>query len=138
MGTWGIGPFDNDLAADFADELDELAEQARHGALRGALGAAAEESGYLEATDADVALAAAAVVAAARPGAMALAPAYGPEQQVPAPPPELVRLAARALDRIVGADSELKEWWDETADGKAWLDETVRLRRVLTEGQPLP
>ncbi|MFC8840104.1 DUF4259 domain-containing protein [Streptomyces griseoincarnatus] len=24
MGTWGTGPFDSDLAADFVDELEEL------------------------------------------------------------------------------------------------------------------
>ncbi|MEU2503063.1 DUF4259 domain-containing protein, partial [Streptomyces pseudogriseolus] len=27
MGTWGTGPFDSDLAADFVDELDGLTSQ---------------------------------------------------------------------------------------------------------------
>lgn len=27
MGTWGTGPFDSDLAADFVDELERLTHQ---------------------------------------------------------------------------------------------------------------
>ncbi|MEV0982118.1 DUF4259 domain-containing protein [Streptomyces sp. NPDC049915] len=27
MGTWGTGPFDSDLAADFVDELEGLTHQ---------------------------------------------------------------------------------------------------------------
>ncbi|MBE1602676.1 DUF4259 domain-containing protein [Streptomyces stelliscabiei] len=27
MGTWGTGPFDNDRAADFVDELEGLTRQ---------------------------------------------------------------------------------------------------------------
>ncbi|WP_222720583.1 DUF4259 domain-containing protein [Actinomadura sp. HBU206391] len=37
MGTWGIGPFDNDTAADFAGNLDDLTEDERPVAIREAL-----------------------------------------------------------------------------------------------------
>jgi hypothetical protein len=33
MGTWDVGPFDNDTAGDFCDALDEVAEGERKGIL---------------------------------------------------------------------------------------------------------
>ncbi|MEV8597829.1 DUF4259 domain-containing protein [Streptomyces sp. NPDC052012] len=32
MGTWGTGPFDSDLAADFVDELEGLSVFSSHSA----------------------------------------------------------------------------------------------------------
>ena len=37
MGTWDIGPFDNDTAADFGGDLDEAAWEERVSVIRGAL-----------------------------------------------------------------------------------------------------
>ncbi|MCX5297949.1 DUF4259 domain-containing protein [Streptomyces sp. NBC_00193] len=37
MGTWDIGPFDNDTAADFGGDLDEAAAGEREGVVRGTL-----------------------------------------------------------------------------------------------------
>ncbi|MET9399439.1 DUF4259 domain-containing protein [Kitasatospora sp. NPDC002965] len=34
MGTWGIGPFEDDTAADFADTLDETALDERENLIR--------------------------------------------------------------------------------------------------------
>ena len=41
MGTWDIGPFDNDVAADFSGNLDDLPQDRRAEALRTALHKAA-------------------------------------------------------------------------------------------------
>jgi hypothetical protein len=45
MGTWDIGYFDNDIAADFAGGLDDAAPQERAGLLRVALERAARNPG---------------------------------------------------------------------------------------------
>lgn len=36
MGTWDVGPFDNDTAADFCGDLEEAAAGEREGVVRGA------------------------------------------------------------------------------------------------------
>ncbi|HEY9374605.1 DUF4259 domain-containing protein [Streptomyces sp.] len=41
MGTWGIGPFDNDTAADFAGDLDGAAVDVRVSMIRSVLESAA-------------------------------------------------------------------------------------------------
>ncbi|WP_344443245.1 DUF4259 domain-containing protein [Kitasatospora nipponensis] len=37
MGTWDIGPFENDMVADFADALDEVTEDGREALVRATL-----------------------------------------------------------------------------------------------------
>ncbi|HEX8426760.1 DUF4259 domain-containing protein [Hymenobacter sp.] len=60
MSTWGYYTFDNDAAADFAEDFLENPNEA---VLYEALATAAEEEGQLELEDASVALAAAEIVA---------------------------------------------------------------------------
>lgn len=72
MGTWGIGPFDNDTAADFAYKLDAAALNERAGLVRGVLTRTATTSGYL--TEAQQAVAVAALIAAQCPVACPLIP----------------------------------------------------------------
>ncbi len=60
MGTWGIGPFDNDTAADFAGDLDEAPMEQREAMIRRVLKRAAEPADYLITPDAERAVAAAA------------------------------------------------------------------------------
>ncbi|MFC8095227.1 DUF4259 domain-containing protein [Streptomyces sp. NPDC057301] len=64
MGTWGVHPFDNDTAADFANDLDDAAMAERQSLVRRALLRAAGDRDYLEAPEAEEAVAAAALVAA--------------------------------------------------------------------------
>ncbi|MEV3957011.1 DUF4259 domain-containing protein [Streptomyces albogriseolus] len=66
MGTWGIGPFDNDAAADFAAGLDEAGPERRVAMIRDVLVRTIDATGWL--ADADEAVAAAALVAARCPG----------------------------------------------------------------------
>ncbi|CAN3985077.1 DUF4259 domain-containing protein [Kitasatospora purpeofusca] len=133
MGTWDIGHFDNDSAADFAGSLDEAAAGEREGMLRRALTLAADTGAedYLDSDEAVEAVAAAALVAAQCPGGEPVTTAYGPDEPLPVLPADLRPLAAEALDRVLADESELAELWDETADGPAWRRAVRELRGVL-------
>lgn len=48
MGTWDIGPFENDMAADFAYTLDETAPDKREGLVRATLSRTIQAQDYLE------------------------------------------------------------------------------------------
>jgi hypothetical protein len=133
MGSWGDGPFENDTAADWSAELDAAAPGDRAEVIRAALASAAETDAYLDADLAQAAIAAAAVVAAQRPGGPPLDPSYAPQLiadgivlELPA---EIRELAVAALDRIGSDDSELRELWDEAPAFAAQLD---NLRNSLT------
>ena len=52
MGACGLGPFDNDTACDWGYALDEATLGERSAVLRKALTAAADETGYLDHTEA--------------------------------------------------------------------------------------
>ncbi|MFD9063529.1 DUF4259 domain-containing protein [Kitasatospora purpeofusca] len=133
MGTWDIGHFDNDTAADFCAGLDEVAEEEREGLVRRALTLAADTGAedYLDYDEAVEAVAAAALVASQCPGGAPVTSAYGPEKPIPALPADLRPLAAAALDRVVTEESELAELWDEGGEGSAWRRTVRELRDVL-------
>lgn len=118
MGTWGSGPFENDRAADWVQDLDDADDLALAiDALERVRG-----SQYVDADDATTAIAAAEVIAAigGRPHAnlpedvrrwvttndIALDPEHSEE-------------AAAGVARIRGEDSELAELWAEE-DASAW------------------
>ncbi len=62
MGTFGFGPFDNDVALDFLDEVEDAPPQERAGLLRGAMDQVLGVCGHVPATRMSEAIAAAAVV----------------------------------------------------------------------------
>ncbi|MFJ9713993.1 DUF4259 domain-containing protein [Streptomyces sp. NPDC101234] len=129
MGTWDVGPFDNDTAADFCGDLDEAAAGEREGIVRATFVCVIDTADYLEAPASDVAVAAAALVAAQCPGGEPADPVYGPKE----PLPDLTGLrdlALRALDRVMTEPSELLELWDEP-DGAPWRANVRQLRNVL-------
>ncbi|MEW2136547.1 DUF4259 domain-containing protein [Streptomyces sp. NPDC005409] len=134
MGTWDVGPFDNDTAADFCGDLDEAAAGEREGIVRGILTRVIDTAGYLEAPVSEQAVAAAALVAAQCPGGEPADPVYGPEE----PLPDLTGLrdlALQALDRVMTNPSELMDLWAES-DGGPWRVNVRRLQNVLLP-QPL-
>ncbi|WP_116100817.1 DUF4259 domain-containing protein [Amycolatopsis thermalba] len=133
MGTGGIGHFDNDEAADFANELDDLPAGERVALIRTTLETAADDSGYLEAPEGMLAVAAAALVASQVPDGDPVDDSYGPEEPLPALPAGLRPLAVRAIDRVLGEKSELDELREEP-DRPSWLAEIDRLRTVLAAG----
>jgi hypothetical protein len=137
MGTWDFGPFDNDPAADFAGDLDEAAAEERAGLVVAVLERALASGGYLAGKEGEVAVAAVALVAAQCPGGEPVDPSYGPKRPIPGLDARWVGLALRALDRVLGPDSELVELWDDSGEGERWQDRTARLRRVLEGNDPV-
>lgn len=122
MGTWGIGTFENDTACDFAGEV---ADGGGFASLEKALDRVeAVGGGYLEASDAAEALAAADIIARLRgnPGEQT---AYTEtiDQWVgrqPSPPQELVEKARRCVSRILADPSEIVELWQDTDEFDVW------------------
>ncbi|MET8695333.1 DUF4259 domain-containing protein [Streptomyces bauhiniae] len=129
MGTWDVGPFDNDAAADFCSDLDEAITQEREGIIRGVLTHVINAVDYLEAPESERAVAAAALVAAQSPGGEPADPVHGPEE----PLPDLTGLrdlARQALDRVTTEPSELMELWAES-NGAPWHAVVRQLRNRL-------
>jgi Domain of unknown function (DUF4259) len=120
MGTWDKGPFDNDAAADFAQDLDDAAPGDRAELIREALAGAADNAEHLDSSDACVAIAAAAIVASQQPGGPEVDSSYGPDFLIDGGsielPEDFVELALRAIARVLDDDSEWRELWEE-ADG---------------------
>ncbi|MFJ2101387.1 DUF4259 domain-containing protein [Streptomyces anulatus] len=136
MGTWDIGPFDNDTAADFADELDEAAPEEREAMIRGVLKRAAGPADFLGIYDGERAVGAAALVAAQHPDCDPACSNYGPSEPLPELPADLRMLAVDALDQVVSNRSELAELWAEAANWPKWRQDITRLRDVLDPPVP--
>jgi hypothetical protein len=133
MGTWDIGHFDNDTAADFSGDLDDAPQGKRAELIRVALTDVVRTEDYLDSDEAVVAVAAAALVAAQCPGGEPVTTAYGPDKPLPELPVEMRGLAVQALDRVVTEPSELLELWTEGGDGAQWKEGIGRLRAVLAQ-----
>ncbi|MEU1695687.1 DUF4259 domain-containing protein [Streptomyces hirsutus] len=136
MGTWDIGPFDNDTAADFGGDLDDAAMEERESMIRSVLKRAANPADELDAPDAERAVAAASLVVAQHPDGEPACSTYGPSEPIPALPPNLRTLAVDALDQVVSEPSELAELWGDAPDGPKWRQGITRLRDVLDP--PIP
>ncbi|MFI1867497.1 DUF4259 domain-containing protein [Streptomyces jumonjinensis] len=134
MGTWDVGPFDNDTAGDFCDALDAAATGERERIIRDTLLQAIGTVGCLDAPASEEAVAAADLVAAQCPDSDPADPDYGPEQ----PLPDLTGLrsvAAQALARVMSEPSELMELWDRSHGGP-WRATVDRLQRALLPQPP--
>ena len=135
MGSWAAGPFDNDTAADWCGELDDTAPERRPALVERALRAVLDEPGYLDSDLAVEAVAAAAVIAAHRPGAAPVDSPYAPDFLTGggrADLPERFRpLAVQVLDRVVADESELAELWAEAGEPNEFLAEVASLRAAL-------
>ena len=131
MGAWGPGVFENDDASDWVWELeDDTDGSVLTEALRLVADAPAEE--YVEAPESCNALAAAEIVAAARGRLGASLPTEAAAwiaANAHVVDDQMLALARAAVERV-GADSELKELWDEAAD-PAWAAAVAELRARL-------
>jgi hypothetical protein len=67
MGTWGTGPFDSDLAADFVDELEGLTPRQVIDVLERAFRRVTDSAARVDGGDGAEAVAAAALVASTVP-----------------------------------------------------------------------
>ncbi|HSM83145.1 MAG TPA: DUF4259 domain-containing protein [Nodosilinea sp.] len=133
MGTWSVDAFGNDDAADWAFELADSADLSL---VEAAIDGALAEGDYLDAPEAAIALAATEVLARLngqwgdRNAYTAPADAWVEQIEV-RPTPELLGRARAAIDRILGADSEMAELWQDSDDYEAWLASVQDLRSRL-------
>ncbi|WP_455755220.1 DUF4259 domain-containing protein [Streptomyces nigra] len=92
MGTWGTGPFDSDLAADFVDELEGLTHQQVIDVLERAFHRVTDSRERVDGGDGAEAIAAGALVASTLPDSpIVIDPDDGPAEPLPALPPPFVR-----------------------------------------------
>ena len=133
MGTWDAGPFDNDSAADFANDIDDAPEDQRVAVIRAELLAAVENDAYLDLDEGAPAVAAAALVAHRLPGGAQFTPnGYGHEVPIPDLPPSFVPLAISAVERVLGDRSELAALWSEDMRAqRQWHTSMQQLKSVL-------
>jgi Domain of unknown function (DUF4259) len=136
MGTWDIGPFDNDDAADFANDLDDASMQARIEMIGAVLERVADPAGDdSQLSDAPRAVAASALIAAQHPGGASVDPIYGPSTPMPQFPAYLRDLAINALDCVMTKPTWLAEAWDESPKGSEWHRTISDLCKVLDPPQ---
>jgi hypothetical protein len=127
MGAWGFLPFENDDALDWLDQLEGGGAELVRGALTKA------DTGYLEAQEGSVAVAAAEITSACQGSSLEDLPenvaswvtAHGAELG-----PEDVELALQAVARVAGDESELAELWDD-ADEPEWRESLTELSERL-------
>ncbi len=131
MGTWGAGSFDSDDASDFIIEFERRGVKALFDAFD------AVKVSYLEAPEAQRAIAAAEIVAIVTgksgPSVSNLQIAFGLHaDSVTRELPTLVNHAVQSIQRIMSENSELAELWEE-AGSSEWLlavdDLLVRLTK---------
>lgn len=135
MGTWDVGPFDNDTAADWCVDLGDARPQRRPEMIREALKAVVEEPDYIGSEDAFVAIAAAAIVASQRTDGVTIDSPYAPDfltqGGVLELPEDLAALAAQALERVTGDESEWRDLWDDAGDLDNALAEIEPIKYAL-------
>lgn len=132
MGTWGTGPFDNDLAADLVDELEGLSHQQVIDALARAFQRVTDSGERVDGGDGAEAVAAGALVASTLPDSLiVIDPDDGPSRPLPELPASLRSLARLALGRVLQDGSELAAGWVDSADADQWRQEVRQILRAL-------
>ncbi|HEV7404987.1 MAG TPA: DUF4259 domain-containing protein [Chthoniobacteraceae bacterium] len=132
MGAWDATSFGNDTANDWAYDLEKSHDLSYVDTTLEKILEAGDD--YIDASDAEEAIAAAEVLAWLR-GRPTPVNAYTEKvaEWVAAhpiqPPPAIVQKALAALDRIEGASSELPALWEGDAD---WAASMADLRARLT------
>lgn len=131
MGAWSTDSFGNDTACDWAYGLEGTSDLSLvENTIEDVLGTGGE---YLEAPEAEEAIAAAEVVARLQ-GNWGVRNAYTEpadawvEQIKLTPPAELAQKARAAIDRILTEPSELKELWEESDESDAWKESVTELK----------
>jgi hypothetical protein len=134
MGTWSHEPFGNDGANDWAYGLDEVSDLSLiEQTIDRVLESGAE---YLDASDAEEAIAAVEVVAHLL-GRGTQHDSYTKKVQEWArkvtakPNPALRNKARQVLQRVVSENSELQELWSESNEADLWLASIHQLRKAL-------
>lgn len=137
MGTWDVGSFDNDDAADWAYELEDCGDlSVIENSIAGVLDPGDD---YVDAPVAAEAIAAIEVLArlqgnwGERSSYTETVDAWVERVQLPVPA-ALAKQAVQALDRIIGEQSELRELWEESEEFDAWMASVAALRSRVRTG----
>ncbi|MFD3330392.1 DUF4259 domain-containing protein [Streptomyces sp. NPDC058701] len=110
MGTWGTGPFDSDMAADFVDGLAGMSTEQVGEATTRAFQRVVDSGSRVDGGDGAEAIAAAALLACQIPGShVVIDPDDGPAEPLPVLPISLRPEAGRALRRVLEDGSEMAE-----------------------------
>ena len=133
MGTWGIGSFENDDAADF---MIDVLDSGDLSLIREVLDNVLTSTEYVEARDAALAIVAAEIATAALGRATLAA-----QQEAgladwlarirPTIDDNLRQQAVNALRRILAEHSELRELWEDTGDFQDWEATVMDLEQQL-------
>ncbi|MBW8847804.1 MAG: DUF4259 domain-containing protein [Burkholderiales bacterium] len=135
MGAWSHEPFANDTASDWVDVLMDATNLSH---IEATLDRVLEASdSYVEATDAEEAVAAVAVVAQLLGRSP---PITGGPEGLQAwitgvgvrPSAALLDKARRVVDRVLAEDSELAELWDDSESAADWRTSMAALRQAVT------
>ncbi len=137
MGAWSHEAFDNDTASDWADVLLDSPDLSHiEATLDRVLDAT---GGYLEAPDAEEAVAAVAVLARLLGRGAPIE--NGPEGLQAwisdigvRPSAALLDKARRVAARVLAEDSELAELWDDSDSGADWRASVAALQAAVTTG----
>jgi hypothetical protein len=133
MGTWGHDSFENDTACDWSFALEEVGDLR----LIEQTIAAVLASEHVDTSTAEEGIAACEVIARLR-GQFGTRDAYTEsiDQWVAAhsitPSPELLTQARKAIDSILGEDSELRSSWEDAGELQEWTAAVSNLRSRLS------
>jgi len=132
MGTWGMGTFENDDAADWLDELQSSGDGA---VLQAALETHTTTEGYLEAPEGVHIICACEIIAALLGQPAPDLPA-GVEDWVQEHESldvsSLIPIVCKKIDRVLDDGSELRDLWQENeADFSIWRDSVLALKAKL-------
>ncbi|WP_250403553.1 DUF4259 domain-containing protein [Streptomyces cellostaticus] len=132
MGTWGTGPFDSDLAADFVDELEGLTHQQVIEVLGRAFQRVIDSGERVDGADGAEAVAAGALVASTLPDSpLVIDPDDGPREPLPELPAVLGASARLALNRVLHDGSAMATGWVDSADAGQWRQEVRQVLEAL-------
>lgn len=132
MARVRTGPFENDDALDFLDDLEGSDAEERPGKVLKVLRRVVAAEDYIEAPQMAEAVAAAAVVAASEDPDTAMGEPYLPawlDQEPLEVSEELEELAAQALHRALRPDEN--EWWELWEEAEASDEVTEVVSRYL-------
>jgi hypothetical protein len=135
LGAWGVGTFENDTACDYAGEIAAGEDLSRiEATLTRVLGAG---TSYLEAPDAEEALAAADIIArlggrfGKRDSYTAAIDKWIDRVKLP-PSRQLVEKARSTIARILTEPSEIVELWSDADELDAWKSSVEELSARLS------
>ncbi|MFG1664926.1 DUF4259 domain-containing protein [Streptomyces sp. Y7] len=132
MGTWGTGPFDSDVAADFVDGLEGKTPQQIIDSMTSAFRRVLTSGTRVDGGDGAAAVAAAALIVSQIPDSpVVLDPEDLPSEPLPGLPISLRPMAQQALRRVLQDGSELADGWVEGTEEDDWRREVRLITKTL-------